>query len=109
MIYNLKNYQDLNSIYLHDYELKDIIVNYSSKVLTIRLLNTDNQLIDFNINFYSFYIECFEPWGEGIYINSFSVSLHRLASETECMKMDLLLNSGDKLTILAKEISFMNS
>ena len=29
MIYSLKNYQDLNSIYLHDYELKDILEDYS--------------------------------------------------------------------------------
>lgn len=106
MIYDLKNYQDLNSLYIHDYELKDISVDYNSKALRINLLNTNNQLTRFNIKFYSFYIECFEPWGEGIYIDSLSVSLHRLDSERECMNLDLLINSGDKLTILAKEIEF---
>lgn len=107
MIYSLKNYQDLNSIYLHDYELKDILVDYNNKKLTIKFLSTDNKINIFNIKFYSFYIECFEPWGEGIYIDSFTVSLHCLESDIECIEMELLLNSGDKVKIIAKEINFL--
>lgn len=51
-------------------------------------------------------IECFEPWGQGIYIDSFTVSLQCYRSDIECIKMDLLLNLGDALSILAKEIVF---
>ena len=104
MIYNLRNYQNLNSIYLHDYELKDIIIDYNNKELTIHLINSDNKKRTFKITFYSFFIECFEPWGQGIYIDSFTVLLHRLEFGMECIKIEFLLNSGDKLKIMAKEI-----
>ena len=104
MIYTLENYQDLNSLYLHDSELKDIIVDYNSKELIINLLDSDKKKYSFNIKFYFFFIECFEPWGEGIYIDSFSIAHHCHESGIECIKMELLLNSGDKLKILAKEI-----
>ncbi len=47
MIYTLENYQDLNSLYLHDSELKDIIVDYNSKELIINLLDSDKKKIFF--------------------------------------------------------------
>ena len=106
MIYNAKNIKDLNALYLHDYALKDIIVDYNSKALSIHLLSPDTKKCIFNIKFYSLYIECFEPWGQGTYINSFTASLHCNTSGIECIKMDVLLNSGDALNILAKEIVF---
>jgi hypothetical protein len=109
MIYTLKNYRDINSIYLHDFELKDITINYNSKELTINLSSIDNKIFLFNIKFYSFSIEGYEPWGEGIYIDSFSIDSYTSKSELECIEMELLLNSGDKLKILAKEISIENS
>lgn len=64
MIYNTKNSKDLHALYLHDYELKDIIVDYNNKELKIHLLSPDNKECMFNIQFYSYYIECFEPWGK---------------------------------------------
>lgn len=104
MIYNAKNINDLNALYLHDYALKDIIVDYNNKTVSIHLSSPDNKKCIFNIKFYSFHIECFEPWGQGIYIDSFTTSLHCNTSGIECIKMDVLLNSGDALNILAKEV-----
>ena len=106
VIYNISNYTELNKLHLHDSRLSDISIDYNNKSIKMYVYDCENTLQEFVFHFYYFSIECFEPWGEGIYINSFTMSSQKNESGVEYISIEVLLNSGDKITIKAKEIIF---
>lgn len=105
MTYNVSNYNELNKLYFHDYALANISVDYSAKLMKLYMQDEQNTMHELNIRFYFFSIECFEPWGEGVYINSHTISLKK--EKSEYIAIDFLLNSGDKLSIMAKEVAII--
>lgn len=42
-VYSINNYKKIKKIYLHDYELQNILVNYSKKEIDINLRTVTNQ------------------------------------------------------------------
>lgn len=106
MIYNASNGNELGKLHFHDYQLKDIVIDYTNKISKVYLLDPSNTIHEMIFRFCFFSIECLEPWGEGIYINSFTTSLEQTESGEELINIEILLNSGDTLVFKAREIVF---
>ena len=104
MLYNISNYDKLSLLYFHDGQLKDIHIDYENKIIQIIIKKCDETKTLIKIKFVYFSMECFEPWGEGIYIDSHYSTLEKSKNQTTYIKFDILLNSGDKMSVIASEI-----
>lgn len=89
------NIELLKNSYIHDYELKDIIVSYERYFIEIYLLSPkgENVLIEIP-DFCSFKINREEKWGVGKYICSSEVN----NNDNKCI-IEIELNSGDEILI----------
>lgn len=104
MLYNIYNYDKLSLLYFHDSQLKDINIDYENKRIQIIIQKCDNTKAIIKIKFVYFSMECFEPWGEGFYIDSHYSTLKKSKNQATYIKFDVLLNSGDKMSVIASEI-----
>ena len=110
--------KDLN---LHDYEISDILCDYiNQKVeIPIQLSNHQNKnkkavLIFENVQYLD--ISLYEPWGAGIYINEVNVNdgtdiinrLNKYQFNKEYFCISFLLNSGDKINVLALKMTYLD-
>ena len=95
---------ECEKIDLHDFELGKLEVDYFSKIVEVFLTNDKNEKYIRKFNrFYFFSINCFEPWGEGMYINSFRPIENQCDMGKEGL-YEIVLNSGDKLNFQCKEV-----
>lgn len=84
---------------LHDYRLNDICISYYDSSVIFELETPRMEKCKLIIeNFVSFSIEHKEPWGAGVYIFD-----SELLEESECNKILLTLNSGDKILICYRD------
>lgn len=112
---NKKNIQSLNELDLHDMELLDIKIDYSSHKVEISLKERQKYIhILLFEHMQSFSIDGFEPWGEGMYVSevkaitTFPESLIKKDDECvideEAFLTEILINSGDKIKVLSTHI-----
>lgn len=80
---------------LHDYEIGQVIVDYTNGVIEMNLLTDKSQAIKITVNnFCSVTVSKNEPWGKGKYV----VSSDYKETDSKCV-VELQLNSGDVCTI----------
>jgi hypothetical protein len=89
------NIELLKNSFVHDYELKDIIVSYERYLIEIHLLSPSGENILIKIpDFHLFKINREEKWGIGKYICSSEVSNY-----DNKYTIEIELNSGDEILI----------
>lgn len=101
---------EVNNLDLHDGELKDIYCSYDHHEIEIPVtLDTPHKKnIKAKLKFtgvLTFSISFLEPWGSGIYINEIKV-VKCGGMSTEALNCEILLNSGDKISIHSSEIYY---
>lgn len=106
---NINSLQNEDNINLHDAELKDIYCNYNEKVVNITFIlhNFIQKNTPINIQFFKVKeldVSIYEPWGGGFYINELTIENNQEMNEN--LKFLFLLNSGDKIIIIAKEMLY---
>jgi len=110
--------QDIN---LHDAEITKIYCDYDMHRIEIplKLCNFYNNckkevlLIFEDVHYID--VSFYEPWGAGIYINEVKINdgsgiinrLDEYKSNKECFCLSILLNSGDKINILASRVIYL--
>ena len=94
MVYNVLNYKELENLTFHDYRLNDIYIDYNNKMLTVFISVEEQETKQIKIKFYFASIECLEPWGEGIYINSQTISTKKLNENIDTIFIEFLLNQN---------------
>jgi hypothetical protein len=100
---NKNNFEFLGELYLHDMELSDIMIDYKAHLANIILLSNSNDKNNLQFEgLKQFSIGIFENWGEGMYINEIINSIVK----DNYISTIILLNSGDKIEILSKEVKY---
>jgi hypothetical protein len=105
------NYQDeFSSLDLHDAEIRDFCCSYDRHEIEIPLIThvpgkkSSKSILKF-LEVINFNITFNEPWGPGVYINEFKIN-ESMNEVSDALKFELLLNSGDKLTIIAMKVTY---
>ncbi len=94
-------YTDIESAYLHDYEISDIQIMYKESIINVNLISPKGEKSIVKIlDFINQEIVRNEPWGSGMYIFSFKFNYFK---QSNYYKLHFLLNSGDYLDITTKE------
>ncbi len=95
----IETLESLSNHRLHDYMIKDIIIDYANGKIRIYTLSPKNieKIFDF-VNVLDFSITDRKPWGEGIYIVTSIVD-----KTVEGYKIEIQLNSGDEILLTIKE------
>lgn len=89
------NIELFKNSYIHDYELKNVIVSYEKNFIEIYLLSPKGENVLIKIpDFCSFKINREEKWGSGKYISSSEV----ISNSKKCI-IEIELNSGDEILI----------
>jgi hypothetical protein len=100
--YSIDNYKEIENIYLHDSELREIIINYFKKEVSLILVTAatsskPSQNVKFLFEQVSdTHVPIKEPWGSGYYIHSLEVEL-----DEDQIKPNIILNSGDFVRCIA--------
>jgi hypothetical protein len=103
--FSINNYKEIEQLYLHDSELKRIIVDYADKKVRVNLLTVQtNQIPQKQVEFIfqgvtDVHIPINEPWGSGFYVSTISVE-----RENALIRTRLELNSGDEITCISELI-----
>ena len=93
---------DLN---LHDFEILDLNINYSSAYINIYLCSSNNISYCLKVQeFKKFQINHEEPWGTGIYINASELLFNKNHMYYE---LTLELNSGDEISVISIKEPFL--
>ncbi len=127
------NISQIKEVYIHDAEIGQIINNYRKSQLVIslkeHLINGGTRFSNLIFNEVVFYlVSDYDPWGSGIYVFSLSAEtsdkyfdlleskelnavfgIDRIKKEENpdsYLGFNLLLNSGDKIIIGAKELEY---
>jgi hypothetical protein len=101
--FSIYNFKEIEQIYIHDSELKGILVDYANKEVRVNLLSAQikdipQKQVEFIFHKVSYvHVPMNEPWGSGVNLHSLSVVL-----ENTLIKTTLVLNSGDEITCLAE-------
>lgn len=103
---NSNSKQYLNNLDIHDSVVEDINCNYDQHIVNIPLLlqSPKNKGIPSNLRFIDVKqldISIYEPWGAGFYLNELTIE-----EINTHLKFVLLLNSGDKISIIAREMEY---
>lgn len=110
---------EIEKLNLHDAEITKVFCDYEQKKVEIPLklnINADtgeNAILLFEGVHYM-EISLHEPWGAGIYLNEVSVSgctnisshLNNCQPDDNCFCISILLNSGDKINIIALKVVY---
>ena len=103
--FSSNNFKEIEQLYIHDSELKKIMVDYANKEARVNLLSPQiNELPQKPVEFIfqgvtDVHIQMKEPWGSGIYLHSFSVE-----KTNSLIKTTFELNSGDVITCISELI-----
>ena len=112
MVYTKRNITEIKDLYLHDSELMNLEISYFQKSLTIELKSSQGKKSFIRTKrLYHLIVEGKEPWGEGIYICELSVIVEKAdtqltVSDNDVFAINILMNSGDKIILYAKEVEF---
>jgi hypothetical protein len=102
-IFSVDNYNEIENIYLHDSELREITINYCKKEVGLYLVTaTTSDKPSQNVKFIfeqvsDIHVPIKEPWGSGFYIHSLEIEL----AEDNQIKTSIILNSGDIVKCIA--------
>jgi len=118
MTISKKNIIDFNDVYVHDFELKNINIDYFNYKVKISLYCELEGEKEFNFNSLNFFsISRLEPWGAGMYVSEIiaftdydktGIDLEDgVIMDADIFMTELLLNSGDKIRILSKELQIL--
>lgn len=100
--YSVDNFHEIENIYLHDSELREIVINYFKKEVSLILVTAatsskSSQNVKFLFEQVSdIHVPIKEPWGSGFYIHSLEVELAE-----DRIKTNIILNSGDIVKCIA--------
>lgn len=102
---------EVKNLDLHDAELRDVYCSYDKHEIEIPVIidapgkrNVKSKMGFFGVC--NFSISFLEPWGQGVYINEIKI-LEGEGEFTKKLCCELLLNSGDKITIISDEIKYL--
>lgn len=113
----LRNIQEVEECHFHDFRLGDIVCDYFNHKVQLVLVGEKEEKWKLTANGVRYFsIGIFETWGEGYYISEVSTFIERLdeivkldkeqvIEETEFV-FEMLLNSGDRILILSKELEW---
>lgn len=117
---------NIKDIYLHDAEIKEIACNYIKHKIVISIVLPQsmgsNCFLAFNGVIYS-EVSFHEPWGLGYYVLGINVQnvledyktffdingvddFNSVVKDTNCFKITIELNSGDRINIVANEMIY---
>jgi hypothetical protein len=101
--FSINNHKEIEQLYVHDSELKEIVVDYANKEVRVNLLTAQiNELPQKQVEFIfqkvtDVHVPMNEPWGSGFYLHSILVE-----EANTRIKTTLELNSGDEITCIAE-------
>ncbi|ERJ11756.1 hypothetical protein [Haloplasma contractile] len=107
------NINRIEEFILPDSEIGIIQIDYTNHnvVIPMKIIEPRFKVIEKKLSFENvkkFNIEILEPWGEGIYINNYSYKIEVINNE-EFISISIILNSGDKIVITSKRLSFLDN
>ncbi|SDO04602.1 hypothetical protein SAMN04487897_107181 [Paenibacillus sp. yr247] len=120
IIFDKQSKHKVSDIDLHDAEVHEIFCNYTEHKIRVplKLHNPTRGKVEAELNFEDVLfvdISLCEPWGAGFYINEIIVSNDTMfiskfddpEKYINSIHLTILLNSGDKINVVASKILYL--